>query len=77
MPEKTGWTIGFIRSELEGRVQFWLIQDGHTNGGELWKWGTYISSQDAENHKDALKIAQDKYRQGESSHLQKKSGKAA
>lgn len=56
-------TIGMTGRMLGGKLQSWLIQDGITTGGS-WKWRTVVSKEDADNDKEALKVAQDRYKAG-------------
>ncbi len=48
-----------------GKVQIWLTQEGITSA--ICKWRTVVSSEDADNDDDALKIAHDRYRVGQPS----------
>ena len=44
-------------------LQFWLIQDGVTNPDNA-KWRITVSQAEADNDKDALDVAQSRYREG-------------
>ena len=48
-----------------GKIQFWLTQEGITS--PVCQWRTVVSSEDADNDDDALKIAHDRYRAGQPS----------
>ena len=65
----TSRTVGLTHT-LIGGLQSWLIQAGVTSG-KGWKWRTVVSGEDADNDKDALSIAHDRYRAGEPSVFKK------
>ncbi len=56
-------TVSLASIVPDGKFQIWLTQEGITSG-KYCKWRTVVSKSDADNNEGALKVAQNRYRDG-------------